>query len=295
MASKLLLSVFRGAWAIDEQAAAVKLMQLQSLLEHGSILNLEEDQEEKKLKFQIQIVSDNSQSSFSKDFTATTQIPNGSVAIIPIQDVIMQQDYCGSPGTDTMQQWIEAANQNPNITGIVLSINSPGGSADAMIKMAQVVKDSTKPVVTHAAELIASAAYGIGSSANHIMVDHPRLTEVGSIGTMMSWADMKPVYEAMGVKFHTVYATDSVDKNKVMSEANKGNYEPLVKGFLDPYNQEFQMIVQVNRAGKINLKKENVLSGKTYLSEAAIKNGLADSIGSIQDAINKVKQLATNQ
>lgn len=298
MASKLLLSVFRGIWAIDERAIMPNLQLVQSLLEKGKVVNLEDDDEdaEKKLKYQILIVGNNFQRSFKYDFTGlTADIPENSVAVIPMQDVIMAEDYCGSPGTDTMQQWLNAANAHPNIIGTVLKINSPGGSADAMMKMAGAVKNSAKPVVSHAEGLMASAAYGIGSSAEHIMLDHPRLTEVGSIGTMMSWQDWQGYYENLGVKFHTVYATDSKDKNQIFQQAKKGNYKPLLNHSLNPYNNEFKMIVQVNRNSKIDLKKENVLSGKTYLSQDAISVGLADSIGSINDAIELVKQLATKK
>ena len=293
MASKLLLSVFRGVWAIDERAVAAGLKMVEDLVNNGQVTSFENDneEEEKKYKFNLQVVGNNYKSSF-KSFSNTDAVPENSVAVIPIQDVIMKEDYCGSPGTDTMQQWLDAANQHPNICGIVLSIDSPGGSADAMLEMAEAVKNSAKPVVAHGGWLMASAAYGIGSCASEIMLGQEVLSEVGSIGTMMQWRDWTKAYEGMGVKTHEVYATASKDKNQVFKEAQKGNYKPLINHSLDPFNNEFLSMVQVNRAGKLNLKKENVLTGKTYHTADAIKYGLADSTGKLNTAIERVKQLA---
>jgi len=296
MISKLLLSVYRGVWAIDERAISAGLQMVEAAVSRGKVENYDTQVEDKSAKynFQMAVVNQGFKSSF-KSFSNTDNIPAGSVAIIPIQDVIMTEDYCGSPGTNTMQRWLDSANAHPNIVGIVLQINSPGGSADAMFEMAAAVKQSVKPVVTSASWLMASAAYGIGSCATEILLQQDNLSEVGSIGTMIRWADYQKAYEAQGVKFHEVYATKSTDKNKIFSQANAGNYKPLIENVLNPFNEEFLAMVQVNRAGKIDLKKENVLSGKTYLTQNAIAFGLADGVGTLDNAVTRVIELANKK
>lgn len=75
---------------------------------------------------------------------------NGPVMVLPIDGPMMRNDYCGSLGTTSMGRLIEAANNDASIQSIVLSINSPGGTVDGTESLANKIKASQKPIVTHA-------------------------------------------------------------------------------------------------------------------------------------------------
>jgi signal peptide peptidase SppA len=219
-------------------------------------------------------------------------ISPGSVAIYKIQGPLMKQDqFCGPKGMDSMAAEFEALDANTNVDAIVLQINSPGGTVAGTESLARTIAGMKKPVIAYVDGSMSSAAYWVGSSAKHIMMSG-RTSAVGSIGTLFSMADVQPVLEKAGVKFHTIRATRSTDKNADYELAMQGSYDNMRTKVLDPLNKAFTESVEANRSGKIDLAKEDVLTGKMYLGKAAIKAGLADSMGSLQDAVAMARKLS---
>jgi len=217
------------------------------------------------------------------------------VFVLPVNGPLMKYENCGSPGTSNMIESLKQAISDPNIEAIVLQIDSPGGTVDGTKAFADAVKASTKPVVTFVDGMMASAAIWIGSSSTEVVASSPH-DMVGSIGTMMQWADFTEAYKQRGVKIHTAYATQSTDKNRMLSKASEsGNYTELITTMLDPVNDAFTSTVMANRNGKIDLAKENVLTGKIYMAKDAIKYGLVDKIGNLDTAIKRAKSLAATK
>lgn len=215
--------------------------------------------------------------------------PKGSVSMVPVRGAIMKYDYCGSPGTRTIANWLLEADSNPNIIGHIIEMDSPGGSADGTGDLASVISNLDKPVVTFSHGLMCSAGYWIGSSAKEIICSNST-NLVGSIGTYMTLEDWRSALEKEGIKLHEIYATKSVNKNLEYREAISGNYDPILKNLIDPFNESFLTAVKRNRKNA-NLSSET-LTGKTYLSSDAKNVGLIDHIGNLQFAIQRVKKLS---
>ena len=219
----------------------------------------------------------------------------GSIAVIPLSGPLMKNDqFCGPVGTARIGQWMREADANDKIEGIILKVDSPGGTVDGTEDLARIVKNTKKPVVAYIDGLAASAAYWIASSADEVMASG-KTTLVGSIGTMSKIADFQPMLEKAGIKFHEVYATKSADKNKEYRDAVRdGNYAGMINNFLDPLNALFHSTVRTNRRDKLS-SEENIFSGKTYFSTEAKKHGLIDAIGSMEDAIKSIRSLANTK
>lgn len=215
----------------------------------------------------------------------------GSIALIPISGPIMKEDNCGSAGTSTRMAQIKMAASNQNIDAIVLQIDSPGGEVNGTQQLADVIKSVKKPVISFVDGMMASAALWIGSAGNEIISSTPQ-DIIGSIGTMISFADMRATFEAQGVKFHEVYADKSSDKNGIFKSALNGDYKPLKEELLNPLNEAFIKAVKTNRKGKFDVEKENIFTGKTYMAKDAIAHGLVDSIGTLDMAIARARELA---
>lgn len=217
------------------------------------------------------------------------------VYVLPVNGPLMKNEYCGSPGTANMIESLKVANADPNIEAIVLQMDSPGGSVDGTKVFADAVKNSKKPVVAFIDGMMASAAMWIGSGAKE-RIASTNNDMVGSIGTMVQWADFSESFKQKGIAVHEAYATESTDKNKLLKEAsNSGNYTELITTILDPINNEFLSNIKSNLSGKINLAKENVLTGKIYMAKDAIKHGLVDKIGTLDSAIKSAKNLASTK
>lgn len=223
------------------------------------------------------------------NFSDEEMIPQNSTAVIPIRGEIMKySEFCGPRGSLAIAQDIASADKNPNIAGILLIIDSPGGQVSYTDILAETIKNCEKPVVAFVEGMAASAAYWLASAADKIIVSSS-IDKVGSIGTMMMYADLQPYYEEMGVKFHEIYATLSKDKNKDFNDVLEGKYDAYRKGTLDVINQKFHEAIRNNRPDISN----EVFTGKCYFASEAITLGLIDSIGTINDAMTELEALQT--
>lgn len=208
--------------------------------------------------------------------------PEGSVAIIPVKGTLMKYGTMCDYGTAELAAIMTEAANSKNIAAIVLDIDSGGGAVDAVAPMVQAIKriKEMKKPVTASIDLACSAAYWIASEADYLVADNSISAEVGSIGVMMSFMDMTQYYEKQGVKLHTIYSSHSADKNLSFQKALENEYDMIREEDLDPLAIGFQNAVKENRKGKLNTAAKGILSGKTFFSAEALKNGLIDKIGS---------------
>lgn len=281
VASKIL----RGIWAIEPSVAQTYLPQINLVLNGKTAF---ENTDPKRL--QAAIINPDQSISWSNSLSNSDA---GSIALIPISGPIMKEDNCGDAGTATRAEQIKQADANPNISAIILKIDSPGGAVDGTQQLAEVIKATNKPVIAFVDGMMASAALWIGSAADEVIASTAQ-DIIGSIGTMISFADMRPAMEAQGIKFHEVYADKSTDKNGIFKAAMNGDYKPLKEQMLNPLNEVFISTVKANRQGKFDLEKENIFTGKTYMANDALKYGLVDSIGNMDYAIERAKELSKN-
>lgn len=215
---------------------------------------------------------------------------NGPVFVLPVQGIMMQDDFCGELGTDSMSNLIRAVNRDGSIQSIVLKMRTPGGSVSGTENFSNTIKASQKPVVAWA-EMMCSAGYWAGSAATEVVISG-ETAMVGSIGTMATLRDTRASKEKTGNKEVLMFASRSVHKNRSTLEALDGKPENYIKEFLDPLNAAFENSVATNRTGKIELKKEDVMTGKVYIGSDIINVGLADTMGSLDYAIKRSLQLA---
>lgn len=289
MRTKLVSAILGRPWAISEAAVTAHVPLIINLLE-GKTPSLDI-----KTDFSVER---NARRPFSvngsKQFSSFNEADPGSIAIITISGPLMKDDeFCGPVGMDTIGQSIQAADQHPNISAIILKINSPGGTVDGTENLAGIIKSTKKPIISFIDGTAASAAMWLASSADEIIANGDT-AELGSIGVMTSFANLKPVFEKMGVEFHDIYATQSTEKNKIYHEALLGNYKPIQKEVLDPLAQIFIDTVKANREGKLDLTDKNLLAGKMYFAKEAVANGLADSIGNFDFAVQRASDLSNN-
>ena len=200
----------------------------------------------------------------------------------------MKYDYCGSPGTTSMNSLLKEADASENIIAHVLLIDSPGGSADGTLQFSESIKSLNKPVYAMINGMCASAAYWIASSAKEIYASS-KLDIIGSIGTYLTLLDYSDQLEADGIKVHEIYATKSTDKNADYHAALKGEYDAIRKSMIDPFNEAFTSSIKQNRSKKPGFDAGETLTGKTFMTTDAIKFGLVDGIMTIEQLINKIK------
>jgi len=281
--NRLLNEIVSSPWLIDPERSASYALFIHQLIEGK--LNTELDHSIQRLQSKSFVVA----SDESTDLNLNSEtIPSGSIAVIPIRSEIMKYDQqCGSRGTMSIIQDIQSANANPDIAGIIMIMDSPGGQVSGTDLLANAVADSGKPIVTYIEGVCASAALWIASASDRIIASST-LDRIGSIGVMMAYADLKPYYEKMGVKFHEIYASQSTDKSKDFNKVLEGKYGDYQSSVLDPICNEFIAHVKQYRPNCA----EDALTGKMFFAQDAIANGLIDEIGTFQSALNLVSNLS---
>lgn len=218
------------------------------------------------------------------------------VAIIPLHGTMIKYGTMCAYGADEIAEAIDEAAADKKVMGIVLDIDSGGGAVDAVAPLVDAIRRTKamgKPVVA-CCDLCASAAYWTACECNEIMAANAISSEFGSIGVMMQFPDYAKYYEKEGIKVHTIYSNLSAYKNAPFEAAKKGEYESIKAEELDPLARKFQANVRAKRAGKLDENVEGILNGKVFYAEDALKNGLIDSIGTLDRAVCRVREIAAD-
>jgi len=211
------------------------------------------------------------------------------IQIVHVKGELLKNDTSsGKMGMRTIGELIRAAETNENLKGSILLIDSPGGTVDGTMELVQTIAKAQKPIVSFVDGMAASAGYWIAAATDNIICGND-FAKVGSIGVMLSFADVQPYYEAQGVKFHRINATQSTDKNKVFEELLKGNYDEYRNSDLNPLADEFIRSVNSFR----NLSKEQI-TGKTFFAKDVV-GSMVDSIGTLDDCANFIYQNSKNK
>ena len=298
--SSLYSSILKGTWAIEPQFM-LSFSPIVTNLFHRDfdISSLEKSNEDESIYIKVFSPEGNqviikAESLNKKGTSIFEDAPKGSTAIIPLKGVMLKEDTYCDYGTNTISSIMLEAVSSENINSIILDIDSGGGSVDAISPMVFAIQKSQaagKPVLA-LADMAASAAYYVASFTDHIMASNNISSSFGSIGVMISFQDVQPYYEKLGVKFHNVYAPESNYKHKAFNLMLKGKYEEIQKESLSPLARGFQKNVRKNRNGKINLTVPGILNGRMFFAEKAKAFGLIDTIGNIDLALEKIHQMS---
>ncbi|MBC7847245.1 MAG: S49 family peptidase [Flavobacterium sp.] len=284
MSVKNLHSLINGRWFIDKPYGHSLLPSLFSILE-GKDVSIKSGELEPEIF--ISLKKSNASIIAASGFDSGNN-DSEYVAVINLKDPIYKYNQeCGPSGTKSKMQGMRSYAQDPNCIGVVLDIDSGGGQVSGTPEFYDFIRAFKKPVVSYTDGLMCSAAYYIGSAASHIIANK-RADAIGSIGVMVSFIDFSGIYEKQGAKLITEYATQSTEKNKAFEELLKGNPDLYIKTELDPIAEDFINDIKAVRPGIDPL----VFKGGTWNAQESLDKKLIDSIGTLQDAVNKVFELS---
>lgn len=129
--------------------------------------------------------------------------PGGqSIAVIKATGVLMKsQSSMGGTSTIQLRREIRSAAADAEVGGILLAFDSPGGTVAGTEDLASEVRAARrqKPVYAHADDLMASAAYWVGSQADKVYANN-HSAQIGSIGTYQVLRDFSVAAEREGVR-----------------------------------------------------------------------------------------------
>lgn len=196
------------------------------------------------------------------------------------------------PGVDDVAALLEYAMQSGEIDGVVLVINTPGGTTQSLIRIEEVLKQRTKPVVALVDGMCASAGMYMACLCDQIYALN-KMCSVGSIGVMVQLIDETQMLKKNGIKVIEIYPPESADKNKAYRDAIDGKTQTMIEEVLTPLAVNFQNIVREHRA--LDESVEGVLSGKMFYADDAVKAGLIDQVGTFEAAVHYIRNITAQR
>ena len=209
------------------------------------------------------------------------------VAMISISGVLLKSLPWWSDAGVTLPgiaKAIKAAMQDDAVTSILLAIDSPGGTVAGTLDVAQAVAEASrkKPVIAYAQDLMASAAYWIGSQASKVYASNA-LTTVGSIGVYGGVVyDTSAMAEKAGIKAYVLKAGDAKSFGEFGTKVTPDQLS-LAQSRIDQIHAHFKAAIGAGRKMQPG-QVEQVSDGRVYLAADALKVGLIDGIKSL-DAV----------
>ncbi len=190
----------------------------------------------------------------------------------------------GIVGPDMVSRICDLADDD-NVKGMVLRVNSPGGSAFASEQIweaLQYFKSKDKPLYVSMGDYAASGGYYISCGADSIFADLTTLT--GSIGVFGMIPDFSGlVTDKLGVTFTTVESNPNAAGISVMEPMSPGQHAAMQKGVERIY-ELFTGRVAAGRHMDIDSVKA-IAEGRVWVGADAIRLGLIDRIGSLHTAV----------
>ncbi|MFV5688646.1 signal peptide peptidase SppA [Flavobacterium sp. ZT3R25] len=216
---------------------------------------------------------------------------NDKIAIIYAQGEIRSgEGDVDVIGEGSMRRSLQEARKDKNIKAIVLRINSPGGSAltsDLIWREVELTK-KVKPVVVSMGNYAASGGYYIACNANKIFAENNTIT--GSIGVFGILPNFSQLTKKIGINVE-----------QVKTHENAARYSPFV-----PLDEKLKavtleeiehiyktFVTHVAQGRKMTFTQVDAIAqGRVWAGSEAVKIGLVDKIGGLNDAIHEAAALA---
>lgn len=218
----------------------------------------------------------------------------GSIATLPLVGVMAHKmnvlhAISGGTSTEVMGQEFSALVDDPAVAAIVLNIDSPGGSMYGLDELWQTIFDARgkKPIIAQANALAASAAYGIATAADEIVVTPSG--EVGSVGVVMLHQEASKASADAGI-------TTTIIRSR-KGKADHNPHEPLtseaqkaLQARVDEADDRFSDLIAKGRGVNTSDVRRGFGNGRIVSAKEAVRLGMANAIATLPQTIARLQQ-----
>nr|VFK64265.1 MAG: protease-4 [Candidatus Kentron sp. TUN] len=208
-----------------------------------------------------------------------TSHPGGHTALVEIRGVIAEGNDASA---DQVISGLRAAFEDEDTKGVVIRINSPGGSPvqagyinDEIVRLRSKYPDT--PLYAVITDICASGGYYVAAAADRIYADKSSL--VGSIGVLINGFGFVDAMEKLGIERRLRTAGKHKGFLDPFSPENSEEVSHL-QSVLEELHQQFINAVKRGRSDRLQGKEDELFSGLIWSGKQAIRLGLVDALGS---------------
>ncbi len=199
---------------------------------------------------------------------------------------LSEDEYSGDNASgEDIYAALDDAEKNKQIRAAILDIDSYGGSPVAAEELSNKIRSMEKPVIAVVRTVGASAAYWVASSADRVFASE--LSDIGSIGVSMSYADQSGLNQKEGYTWNSLSTgkfKDAGSSDKPLTAEERALFERDIKLTFEKF------IADVAENRGLSVEKVRALAdGSTMMGKQALTNGLIDEIGFMPEAEKYLK------
>ena len=207
-------------------------------------------------------------------------------ALVEMQGVIQAK---GDANADDIVGALQSAFDDKHAAGVVLRINSPGGSpVQAGIITDEIrrlrAKHPDKPLYAVVEDICASGGYYVASAADKIYVDKASI--VGSIGVLMDGFGFTGSMDKLGIERRLLTAGENKGFLDPFSPQNE-RHKLHAQGMLDDIHKQFIDVVRNGRGARLKETPE-MFSGLMWTGAKSVELGLADGFGTLDSVARDI-------
>jgi protease-4 len=198
------------------------------------------------------------------------------------------ESFAGLIGASTVTGQLRRLRENKSIDGVILRVDSPGGSAvgsDMVWREIGLLEEAGKPVVVTMSGVAASGGYYISMGASSIVSQPSTIT--GSIGVIFGKFDISGLYEWLGMDVEQIKLAPNADLFSQYSSLTPEQEEQVKAWVTEVYDTFVQ---KASKGRQMDYSEmEPKAQGRIYTGAQAMENGLVDQLGGMEVAINEMK------
>jgi protease-4 len=194
--------------------------------------------------------------------------------------------YPQSSGSETVLSMLKKAEKDEEIKGVIIRVNSPGGSVIASETIWNQIKkmsdENKKPLVISMGTVAASGGYYVSMPAQKIFADHSTIT--GSIGVVLGKMYTREFFKKLGITFDTVSTSKNTDMFSSLTRLEE-DQKTYMESSLDSIYKTFVQRAADGRKMEYDALEKNA-KGRVWTGAQAKERGLVDEVGGFMDTLD---------
>lgn len=231
-----------------------------------------------------------------REIVITGEGPN-KIIVVPLEGIILNSpapftSMSSNITPQTVRNVFKYAQEDKDIKGVILEIESPGGSAVASDRIYTIIsnfkEETQKPVVALLGDTAASGGYYIAANADIIVANGSTLT--GSIGVIATTFNIQELMGKLGIREQVFKKGEFKDILSATREITDEERQ-IIESILDDAYEQFLDRVIIGR--KLSSEQLSAIANARIFSGLQAKEvGLVDTLGNLEEAISETLKLA---